>query len=857
MSARGTGAKFKGKDMTELDEKTLPMAIGKVLELNNYSVKYGVKIHGAEVDIVATPQGRPFDATLYVEATVQYVDNTKYGKDATKFLLIQRDGINARCISVSSRGFTPDVLERAAASGIACLTYADFFSSFEKFKPYVDLISENAAIQALLETYEEPYFKDQSGEELATDWLKKWKVDQKSSPWLVVLGEYGTGKTALTQKIQSDWIGDYLADSSQPIPLRIELRNFARQFDARSLIHHFLDTNRLGHMPIDFVFYLIRNRRIILVLDGYDEMAQFLNARERRTCLAALADLSAEGAKGILTSRPNYFTETEELHVFEALYTSLAQNKYHLGQLDKVYIAGERSIDQLLEKYLLNKKERFLRDLTPEQTEALIKRKLRGDEAGQRIVSELLSKIFREELDGTRQSLSGKPVIVSYLLELIDEIRVDDNEEHASSLGEWQIYKLIIDRLMMRDLQRSPLMPPTDRREALQQLALILSRKDKAIAEEQDFSEIISEQFKPALRRLSGEERRAKQDELFQDLRGSATLTRTEAGREKIGWVFSHNSLREYLVTELCVGNMLRNSPLEAEFPITKPMQSFVASLSSDVAAKFLSTLSEQWSKRQSRNLGAYLSLGSDLLMRQEGGFAKALARVVGKPGGGLDFDGISLRSFDLAAYSDRKKAVVSARAASLVDVSFRGMDLSDSDFSSTTLDNVFFSETTLLRTNFQGTWVFECDFSEAKVDGADFRGMDDDSTFIVRQNGEVTVLTGAGAIGWLRFHGALTDEVNAFYELQHHEKFSIVYKICEHIADQKNSQLRGLTQRGAAQADPPFARLFVAALRSGGLIEPVRNELVSTTSEGRGQLTRMLNHDEMPDVIEQFLRSN
>ncbi len=66
------------------------------------------------------------------------------------------------------------------------------------------------------------------------------------------------------------------------------------------------------------------------MLDGYDEMAQFLNARERRACLSALAELAADGARGILTSRPNYFTETEELNVFEALYTTIEQGKYYI-----------------------------------------------------------------------------------------------------------------------------------------------------------------------------------------------------------------------------------------------------------------------------------------------------------------------------------------------------------------------------------------------------------------------------------------------------------------------------------------------------------------------------------------------
>lgn len=842
--------------MSQFDEKSLPQAIGTLLELNNYEVEYSVKLHGAEVDIVARKPGDPFAPTLYVEATVQYVDNTKYGKDATKFLLIRERDKSSRCLSVSTKGFTADVIERARMSDIVVSTYDELFASFERFDPYIEHVESNGTVRSLLQSYEEPFFRDASGEHLATDWLRDWKKSPEA-PWLVVLGEYGTGKTALTQKIQHDWIIDYKADPSSPIPFRIELRSFVRQFDARSLIHHFLDSNRLGHLPIDFIFHLIRNRRVILVLDGYDEMAQFLNARERRACLAALASLAADGAKGILTSRPNYFTETEELHVFEALYATLEQKKYHLGELDKFFIAGEKSIDQLLDRYVLSKKERYLRDLTADQTTALVKRKLAGDDAGQEIVIELLAKIFREEVDGKRQSLSGKPVIVSYLLELVDELRSVGDEHQAGAFGEWQIYKLIIDRLMLRDLQRSPTMNPDDRRQALQRIALILSRKDKSAVGEEDFANVISEQFKSTLRRVTGEELRAKRDELFQDLRSSATLTRTELSGGKSGWIFSHNSLREYLVTELCITLLLEDASIEAAFPITAPMRSFVASLPQAAASQVLVALQSRWAKKKSLGLGAYLPLVSELLAKQDGGFGKAIQRIAGTSGSGsLDLIESEIRDFDLAALADRKKFSVDAKRARLSGVSFRGLDLTGSDFSGATLDSVLLTGSDLRKVNFEGCWLFECDLTDARVENANFQNLENDSSFVVRRGTELVALSGVSAIGWLKFHGAETDKVDAFFELQHHEKFPIVYKICENIAEQKNSQLRGLTQRGAAQADPPFARSFVASLRNAGLIEIVKNELVSATGEGRKELTRFLDHKELPSVIENFLRA-
>ena len=69
--------------------------------------------------------------------------------------------------------------------------------------------------------------------------------------------------------------------------------------------------------PVEFL------RRTFHEVDGYDEMAQYMHLRERRVCLEALAGLSAQGARGIITSRPNYFSETEELQLFELLYRDI------------------------------------------------------------------------------------------------------------------------------------------------------------------------------------------------------------------------------------------------------------------------------------------------------------------------------------------------------------------------------------------------------------------------------------------------------------------------------------------------------------------------------------------------------
>jgi uncharacterized protein YjbI with pentapeptide repeats len=842
--------------VSPLTATTLPPAVGELFALNNYDVEYSKKIHGAEVDIVATPKGGAFGSTIYLEVTVQYVDNTKYGKDLTKFMLVRERDRNCVCISVSTTGFTADVRERAAPSGIILRTYDELFAQFEKFSTYVTGILESREISTLVQTYEEPYFRDEIGEHLAPAWLDEWARDSGvGKNWLVILGEYGTGKTALTLKLQHDWLQKYRGAPNSPIPIRIELRNFVRQFDARSLLHHFLDSNQLGHIPVDFLLHLIRSRRVILLLDGYDEMAQFLNARERRACLAALAELAGDGAKGILTSRPNYFTEAEELHVFDALYASLEQSGYFVGQMDRLFFAKEQSIDNLLERYLVNKNERYLRDLTADQTKSLVRRKLAGNLIGQQVVLSLLEKVFREETEGRRQSLGGKPVIISYLLELVEYLSGDTDDQKATSLSEWQIYKLIVDRLMLRDFQRSPTMHPDKRREALQRLAIQLSSKSAPGATEATFYAVVDDLFRTELRRLSTEEQRTRRDELFQDLRSSTTLTRSERSSPSV-WQFSHNSLREFLVAEVVVGTMCSGRPIDLGFPISRAMRSFVAALPNESAEQYVQALEGFWAKRPFHGQGGYFAVAFDLLRTRSGGLRASLSRLMRTAEGRLELSDVALRDVEFLATELGPAIQFLCSGGTLTDVTFRGLDMTGSNFEGATFDRCSFVDCKLNSSNFRSAFLFECNFNKVEVEDCDFSLVDNDSNIVAANaEGEPIILSGRGAVGFFRYHGAKTDEIGSYYELQHHPRFPIVQKICERVSEQRNSQLRGLTQRGAAQVDPPFARDFMSCLVRAGLVEIGGNDLVSVTVEGRRDLPRLLGHEELPDAIETFLR--
>ena len=709
--------------MNNFNPESLPNAIQNLFELNHYEVHGPIQIHGAEIDLVAKPLGNPFGVPIYIEATIEYVENEKYGKDVGKLAMIGEIEPNAQRLIVSAKGFSLPVRERAEKSRILTLTYDELFHKFEQFGPYIQMYTSEGEqkdeLEKLNEIYEEPTFKDEIGDDFATTYLNDWRNNLNKKGWLIIIGEYGTGKTALTKVLQYRWLNEYRLDPSLPLPIRMELRNFTRQFDARGLLHYFLDNNNLSHLSIDFVYSLIHTGRAILLLDGYDEMAQYLHARERRTCLEALAELSADGARGILTSRPNYFTEGEELEVFEILYTSLTHGNYYAGKQTQEILKREERIDKLLE-YFIDRFERTLRDLTPDQTESLIKRALADDDEGQKVILHLLRRIYRTSQDGDAISLSGKPVIISYLLEVIENLKTAPETESTEALSEWEIYKLIIDQLMIRDLARSPEINPDKRRAFLQSLAVFLSRREQIQVNEADFKDLISKNFRRDLSRLPTESRSSQLERYFADLRSSATLTRHSDNNIQ-GWKFSHNTLREFLLTEYFLDGLKKENPVVDNLPISDAMRIFAETLPIKIRSSFVQSLSQVWAKK--KGCGQLLSLIWNglvpLYLEYEDPKGSCLRAITGQP---IDLNSVLLSGINISTISDPTDLVSSNFARStLTNINFSGAALLDANFSESTIENVIFTGANLCDTNFLGALIIDTEFSNAELDGSNF----------------------------------------------------------------------------------------------------------------------------------------
>lgn len=854
--------------MNSYTPTSLVTAVTQLFQLNNYHVSGPTKVHGAEVDLVATPLADPFGRRIYIEVTIEYVDNEKYGKDVGKLAMLGELDRDAQRLIVSSSGFSLPVQERARQTRIETLTYDALFQRFEKFEPYVNAFSPEtdvgSALEALTSVYEPPQFDDGSGTEFAIDFLTTWKDSPvPEQRWIVVTGEYGTGKTALTKVLHYKWLNSYKLNPTHPIPFRIELRSFVRQFDARGLLHHFLDRNRLSHIPVDFVESLVRSGRVVLLLDGYDEMAQFFSSRERRQCLEALATLSSDGAKGIITSRPNYFTLSEELQVFEALYSSIRAT-HHLNASAQAFFDQEKNVDRLLEKFL-DRFERHLRDLTPEQTNALVERILDGDPQGLSTIKQILAKIFRNK-NGDSTSLSGKPVIVSYLLEVVEQLKQIPiaDRELDTQLSEWQVYRLIVDQLMLRDLERSPDVTPDTRRLFLQRLAVFLSRKENDCIFEEDFRDLVAAEFKRDLNRYTGESRIEAQSRFFSDMRSSATLTRSSTPSRE-GWRFSHNSIREFLITEYIVSKLLVGGYVNERVPISDAMQTFAAAIPIANIGRLFSALQAVWSQAEFNGAGKgqVLCLLWDAfltLFPTDGDRPRAVLSVISKIGRGLRDVMVSRLNFSTNG-NPSDLSNLSFEGATLSFVKLECADLSGCDFTDCVLDSVSLSDANLSGANLSGALLMDVTLIGTNLTGCRCVRLDPDTICLIVDDfalARPVRIEGRYAIGYLRFHGAITDPIPDYFVYAHHPRFDIVSKIVINLSKESQRQRRGLEQRGAAHADVPFARDFVSFLLKHGLISVPRgrSDLVEVTADGRRVFSDFVDGEVLDPVLASFFQA-
>lgn len=189
------------------------------------------------------------------------------------------------------------------------MTVSELESWLVGLEPYVQALAEEFSADEIHEYYVEGRFEDIDG--TAFDNIHMWiKSSLASDTELAILGGYGLGKSSLAKRLASDQALRYLRDpENERLPILLPLGQVVHETELAGLFgKHFTARYSLEGYSYKTLMQLNSAGRLLIILDGFDEMKHAMTEHDFRANFREFNKLRVPNSKVLLLGRPNAFT---------------------------------------------------------------------------------------------------------------------------------------------------------------------------------------------------------------------------------------------------------------------------------------------------------------------------------------------------------------------------------------------------------------------------------------------------------------------------------------------------------------------------------------------------------------------
>lgn len=672
--------------------------------LLRYQVEVGRLFGARQVDLFLTRRLGDVSLRRAIECKAGPVDTNDLDRFAIKLNLVRREYPDALGTLISGVGFTDAVTTHASKIGIQLTLFKDLEAQLFDGHAYATRLVDAATLEPRYnpDMYVRPSIAADAdsvpkpAEDVVAEWLKdpEWRQ-------LTLLGDAGTGKSFLTRITALRLARNYLANPSQnPLPILIDLRHADREFSLEGIVLTHFAAAGLPDMAFDVFLHALRQGRIVLLLDGFDEMAARVTKQVTIRNFNELARSAVGRAKTLLTCRTHYFrsrSEEEEVILGRGSVASGAARDLYW---DLIARNGFRIA--------------YLQQFSELQIEEYVA-KVQGPGA-----ADSLAKIRSTY---NLMELSQRPLMLDMIVRSLD--RLSKREINAGTL-----YEVFTDAWIHRDQWRE-VITPDHKRAFVMALATALWESDaqtihySALANRvhDDFGQ--SEYDVQELAAIDGE------------VRTASFLTRNHAG----DYGFAHKSYAEFFIAKRMVDGLRgghvdvlrcrRLSPETVGFAVDLLGTDAVVerALQAVVEAEYAPQLSEN----------ALLCLYALRARHVVGHFPEVKqARI---PAGavrlsGAELDQVQLPSIDLAG--------ADLKGAKLTGAVFRGANLTGTLFDNARLDKSDFTGAVCRNASFQNVYAEGATFEGADLSHVSFLEANARSAFFLSANTDGATWQGA-----------------------------------------------------------------------------------------------------------------
>lgn len=478
---------------------------------------------------------------------------------------VGRDDVEALLANVKAQGLGSGVLvthARVSPAAQACATETDgLVRAFTLDQFYRELIDFEPYVQALVADYDQSelstYYVDLGCR--GTDGSVYKPMDTYVDAWLddptrnhiSILGDYGTGKTSFCRQYAAKLGRQWLTEPDQKrIPILISLHDYAKAMNLEQLITDFL-VNRYGiQAPYEAFRRFNADGRLVLLFDGFDEMAQRVDYQTTVDNFEELARAVEDHSKVILTCRTPYFRTRQEAEDL----LSCRERLYEGWEL-----AGGMASD-LPERPLIDLTDRpnfeilYLLPFDRQDIQAILRARL-PDKWEQ----------YWQQIEDTYNlaELAQRPVLLDMIARSLPELKP------GQAVNAAQLYQAYVELWLARDWEKGrTLITREDKRLFMQQLALEMLRRDESSIHYSRLPDRVREHF-----RL---ERADEIDYFEHDIRTCSFLRRDGEGNYR----FVHKSFGEFFVAQWLAPKLLDGSA--PQMRINEEVRGFVHGLLAD-----------------------------------------------------------------------------------------------------------------------------------------------------------------------------------------------------------------------------------------------------------------------------------
>jgi len=551
-----------------------------------YAVEYDLSVRGQQTDLVAqrtyegVGQVRLLIECKYRSATtvdnqsvhefVSFARATVGTHGITKFLLVSNVGLSTSAKEAIRDSSFIEFRTIAELEG-QLLDFSEPYVRFTKdyetkevFRSYISLSASQLDNKgAVIVRYENVQQHIES------------IVNEKGCGPIFLLGDYGAGKTTMMLNLKYCLAKRYQQGEPSVRPILFYLKEYHRLRSLNEFITYTLFREFNRDISLQLFWDLAASGKLLLLLDGFDEMSPQLDAKKRSQLLLDLNPLLTCSSPSILTCRPAYFVSYAEYanalkRISESIYRSLPDQE----SLSAAETWSLKPIRAALEDKFLAKK--------PYKLEKARFQTLTLDALDAEKVQEYLIEyddVFRKELGATWREvkvyiesiydlgdLMTRPILLNMITTTVLAGKMDISD-HVRKVSASDLYELYTDLYFDRDLDKGEtrqFLSKATREQFATATALFIFDTGEP--------EVSHDQLKKLAETRAGFLKLpASLDMVVADLRICTFLTRSVDDKFR----FIHKSFCEYFVARfiftrlkegVCDPRLLRNLPKEIAY---------------------------------------------------------------------------------------------------------------------------------------------------------------------------------------------------------------------------------------------------------------------------------------------------